>query len=121
MPQASFAMFKAWMKTPNVARAPSRPFSGWDEAIVETRCGREKSVWGEGCEGTRNRGWAVISPRGSQSITGPTSIRLDETLNPPATPLENVARLATHSASYARCQDSDTAIQVMDQNTHRVS
>ena len=42
-------MSKAWMKTPNVLRTPSRPFCCWDEAIVEIRGGCEDSAWDEGC------------------------------------------------------------------------
>jgi hypothetical protein len=45
MPQASFAMSKAWMKTSNVGRTISCPSGRWDvEDIVETRGRCEKSA-----------------------------------------------------------------------------
>jgi hypothetical protein len=46
MPQASFAMFKVWMRIFKAVRTPSRPFCCWDEAIVETRGGGVRRVLG---------------------------------------------------------------------------
>ena len=52
MPQVPPATPKAWMRTSNVERRPSRPFSSRGlEAIVEIRGGCEKTVRRGGCGG----------------------------------------------------------------------
>ena len=60
MPQVSLARPRAWTSTSNVERTPSRPFGCWDEAIVETGGGCEKSDWALA-------GWAVIYMRSPQT------------------------------------------------------
>jgi hypothetical protein len=51
IPQASFAMFKAWMNTSSVGITTSRPFVCWDtEAIAGVCKGCEESVWEAGCD-----------------------------------------------------------------------
>jgi hypothetical protein len=48
MPQASFAMFKAWIKRSNVVRTLSCPFGRWDAIIVEIGGVGGKRAWDAG-------------------------------------------------------------------------
>jgi hypothetical protein len=46
MPQASFAILKAWISTSSVGRTRSRLFVDWDvEAMVKVGGGCEESTW----------------------------------------------------------------------------